>query len=83
MSDKHPHPKGNRAQIDNVTSFVWEPLHSRFAQPSVEFDLAADTGVILTSAAMNTEGLYRLEVEAYDLGTPPLSTRGEGALSGQ
>ncbi|XP_022092788.1 protocadherin-16-like [Acanthaster planci] len=51
-------------------------VNYRFAQPSAEFTLDASTGVVLTSVVMDTEGLYRLEVEAYDLGTPSLSTRG-------
>ena len=49
----------------------------RFVQPSAQFNLEASSGVILTTVDMNTSALYRLEVEAYDLGSPSLTSRGE------
>ncbi|XP_038055209.1 protein dachsous-like [Patiria miniata] len=65
-----------RVVAEDKDSGVNREVNYRFAQTSAEFTLDATTGMILTSVVMNTEALYRLEVEAYDLGTPSLSTRG-------
>ncbi|XP_071787614.1 protein dachsous-like [Asterias amurensis] len=65
-----------RIIAEDKDSDVNGQVNYQFVQPSAQFNLEASSGVILTTVDMNTSALYRLEVEAYDLGSPSLTSRG-------